>query len=195
MTVAFVLGNGQSRASVDLVQLKQLGPIYGCNGLYRDFEPDYLVATDKPIAETIQNSGYSKTHKFYTRKPIAGLGALPVPKKYHSNSSGPIATALAALDGHNTIYMLGFDMGPTVNQKFNNVYAGTDFYKRPDAAPTYTGNWVKQLCTIAQDFPQMAFIRVCGTTTADIRELKHFNNLVHIPVQMFLERVATGLDL
>jgi hypothetical protein len=153
------------------------------------------VATDKPIAETIQNSGYSKTHKFYTRKPIAGLGALPVPKKYHSNSSGPIATALAALDGHNTIYMLGFDMGPTVNQKFNNVYAGTDFYKRPDAAPTYTGNWVKQLCTIAQDFPQMAFVRVCGTTTADIRELKHFNNLVHIPVQMFLERVATGLDL
>ena len=195
MTRAFVCGNGISRQAVDLTQLRPLGKIYGCNGLYRDFEPDCLVATDKPIAEQIQNSGYSKTHRFYTRKPIAGLGALPVPKKYHSNSSGPIATALAALDGHNTIYMLGFDMGPTVNQKFNNVYAGTDFYKRPDAAPTYTGNWVKQLCTIAQDFPQMAFVRVCGTTTADIRELKHFNNLVHIPVQMFLERVATGLDL
>jgi hypothetical protein len=195
MTRAFVCGNGISRQAVDLNQLRPLGKIYGCNGLYRDFEPDCLIATDRPIAEQIQNSGYSQTHKFYTRKPIHGLGALPVPKKYHSNSSGPIATALAALDGHKTIYMLGFDMGPTVNQKFNNVYAGTDFYKRPDAAPTYTGNWVKQLCTIAQDFPQMAFVRVCGTTTADIRELKLFNNLVHIPVQMFLERVATGLDL
>jgi len=195
MTRAFVCGNGISRQAVDLNQLRSLGKIYGCNGLYRDFEPDCLTATDRPIAEAIQNSGYSKNHRFYTRKPISGLGALPVPKKYHSNSSGPIATALAALDGCKTIYMLGFDMGPTANQKFNNVYAGTDFYKRPDAAPTYTGNWVKQLCAISQDFPQTNFIRVCGQTTADIQELKYLNNLVHIPVQMFLERVNTGQEL
>lgn len=195
MTRAFVCGNGISRQAVDLNQLRSLGKIYGCNGLYRDFEPDCLTATDRPIAEAIQNSGYSKNHRFYTRKPISGLGALPVPKKYHSNSSGPIATALAALDGCKTIYMLGFDMGPTANQKFNNVYAGTDFYKRPDAAPTYTGNWVKQLCAISQDFPQTNFIRVCGQTTADIRELKYLNNLVHIPVQMFLDRVTTGQEL
>ena len=195
MTRAFVCGNGISRQAVDLNQLRSLGKIYGCNGLYRDFEPDCLVATDKPIAETIQNSGYSAAHRFHTRKPIQGLGGLPVPKKYHSNSSGPIATALAALDGHQTVYLLGFDMGPTVNQKFNNVYAGTDFYKKSDAAPTYTGNWVKQLCTIAQDFPQTTFVRVCGTTTADIRELKVFTNLLHIPVQMFQDRVNTGLDL
>ena len=195
MTRAFVLGNGISRQAVDLNQLQPLGKIYGCNGLYRDFEPDCLVATDKPIAESIQNSGYSKAHRFHTRKPIHGLGALPVPKKYHGNSSGPIATALAAIDGHTTIYLLGFDMGPTVNAKFNNVYAGTDFYKKPDAAPTYTGNWVKQFCTIAQDFPQTTFVRVCGTTTADIRELKFFNNFLHIPVQMFQDRMATGQDL
>lgn len=195
MTRAFVCGNGISRQAVDLTQLRLLGKIYGCNGLYRDFEPDCLVATDKPIAETIQKSGYSARHRFHTRKPIHSLGALPVPKKYHSNSSGPIATALAALDGHKTIYLLGFDMGPTVNLKFNNVYAGTDFYKRLDAAPTYTGNWVKQLCTIAQDFPQTTFVRVCGTVTADIRELKVFNNFLHIPMQMFLDRIATGHDL
>ena len=195
MTRAFVCGNGISRQAVDLNQLRPLGKIYGCNGLYRDFEPDCLVATDKPIAEAIQHSGYSKAHRFHTRKPIHGLGALPVPKKYHGNSSGPIATALAAIDGHTTIYLLGFDMGPTVNAKFNNVYAGTDFYKKPDAAPTYTGNWVKQFCTIAQDFPQTTFVRVCGTTTADIRELKMFDNLLHIPVQMFQDRVSTGQDL
>jgi len=195
MTRAFVCGNGISRQAIDLNQLRPLGKIYGCNGLYRDFEPDYLVATDRPISETIQNSGYSASHKFYTRKPINGLGALPVPKKYHSNSSGPIATALAAINGNQIVYMLGFDMGPTVNQRFNNMYAGTDFYKKVDAAPTYTGNWVKQLVAIAKDFPQTTFVRVCGATTADIRELKTLNNLQHIPVQTFLDRVATGLDL
>jgi len=195
MTRAFVLGNGISRQAVDLTQLQSLGKIYGCNALYRDFEPDCLVATDRPIAETIQNSGYSIRHKFYTRKPLHGLGALPVPKKYHGNSSGPIAVALAALNGNQTVYMLGFDMGPTENQRFNNVYAGTDFYKKHDAAPTYTGNWVRQLCAIAQDFPQTNFVRVCGATTADIKELKVFSNLLHIPLQMFLDRVVTGQDL
>ena len=195
MTRAFVCGNGISRQSVDLNQLQPLGKIYGCNGLYRDFEPDCLVATDKPIAEAIQHSGYSTTHRFHTRKPIHELGALPVPKKYYGNSSGPIATALAALDGHQIVYLLGFDLGPTIDSRFNNVYAGTDFYKSLDAVPTYTGNWVKQLCTIAQDFPQSTFIRVCGVATADIKELKVFDNLLHIPMQMFRDRVTTGQDL
>ena len=195
MTRAFVCGNGISRQSVDLNQLQPLGKIYGCNGLYRDFEPDCLVATDKPIAEAIQHSGYSTTHRFHTRKPIHELGALPVPKKYYGNSSGPIATALAALDGHQTVYLLGFDLGPPIDSKFNNVYAGTDFYKSLDAVPTYTGNWVKQLCTIAQDFPQSTFIRVCDVATADIKELKVFDNLLHIPMQMFRDRVTTGQDL
>ena len=71
MTIAFVLGNGQSRSSVDLVQLQQLGPVYGCNGLYRDWQPDCLVATDRPIAEAIQRSGYSKKKQILHKKTLA----------------------------------------------------------------------------------------------------------------------------
>jgi hypothetical protein len=195
MTQAFVCGNGISRQEIDLNQLRPLGKIYGCNGLYRDFEPDCLVATDRPISEAIQNSGYSNSHRFHTRRPMPNSGARPVPKQYHGNSSGPIATALAALDGHETVYLLGFDMGPKENSKFNNIYAGTDFYKAVNAAPTYTGNWVKQLVAIAKDFPQTTFVRVCGATTADIRELKTLNNLQHMPVQTFLDQVITGHNL
>ena len=69
MSVAFVLGNGQSRSVIDLTRIKPLGPIYGCNGLYRDFEPDCLVATDRPIAEHIQRSGYSKKIDFTLADP------------------------------------------------------------------------------------------------------------------------------
>ena len=195
MTRAFVCGNGISRQAVDLTYLKTLGVIYGCNAMYRDFEPDCLVATDRPIAEQIQMSGYSKTHRFHTRRPLEKLGAKPVPKKYHGNSSGPIATALAALDGHQTIYLLGFDLGPNQDMRFNNLYAGTEFYKSVGSSPTYTGNWVNQLRTIAQDFPQMTFVRVCGSTTADIKELKIISNLHHISMEMFLNRVNTGQDL
>ena len=43
MTAAFVLGNGVSRQSVDLNQLKPLGTTYGCNAIYREFVPDVLI--------------------------------------------------------------------------------------------------------------------------------------------------------
>lgn len=188
MTMAFVLGNGVSRQSLDLNQLRQHGPIYGCNALYREFVPDVLVATDRPIAQRIQESGYSLRNRFYTRRPISGSGAQIVPRKYYGNSSGPIACALAALDGNKKIYLLGFDMGPDQNQQFNNVYAGTEFYKPQGALPTFTGNWVKQLTQLAQDFEQVEFVRVCGATTAEIPELKTKFNFAHLPLEQFVQK-------
>ena len=44
--IAFVIGNGTSREPIALPSLKPFGKIYGCNAVYRDFIPDYLVAVD-----------------------------------------------------------------------------------------------------------------------------------------------------
>jgi hypothetical protein len=195
MTVAFVLGNGVSRAGLPLEQIQKLGKIYGCNALYREFVPDVLVACDRPIATQIQETGYSAQHRFYTRKPIAGLGALSLPSQYYGFSSGPNAAGLAALANHARIYLLGFDMGPTSNNQFNNVYAGTEFYKSPDAKPTFTGNWVKQLTTIAKDFPLQEFVRVCGPTTAPLPELEKLINVQHEDLATFVMRINNQKDL
>ncbi len=70
MGPAFVLGNGISRQQIDLNLLKTLGRVYGCNAIYREFEPDVLISTDLPISERIQHEGYSRTHVHYTRKPL-----------------------------------------------------------------------------------------------------------------------------
>jgi hypothetical protein len=195
MTVAFVLGNGTSRQILDLEQLSTLAPIYGCNALYREFEPAVLVSTDAPISKHIQESGYSKTHVHYTRKPLPDLGARRVPQPYYGFSSGPIAAAIAAQDHHRTVYLIGFDMGPTQTGHFNNVYADTEFYKRSSAAPTYTGNWVRQLCTVSKDFPKTQFVRVKGTTTADIPELINLKNMLQLPMADFLDRINNTKDL
>ena len=189
MSAAFVLGNGVSRLSVDLNQLKTLGRIYGCNALYREFVPDVLVSTDKGIAHTIQNSGYAEKHRMYTRKPLPGLGARSVPQNYFGFSSGPIAVGLAALDRHLAVYLIGFDMGPTASNRFNNVYADTEFYKKSSANPTFTGNWVRQLKTIAQEHRITRFVRVEGETTAQIPELLGIPNMSHMPIQDFLNRI------
>ena len=192
MTAAFVLGNGISRQSLDLNQLKTLGTTYGCNAIFREFEPDVLISTDTPISEHIQNQGYSQTHIHYTRKPFPNSGARHIAQKYFGYSSGPVAVSQAALDGAVAIYLVGFDMGPSQNGRFNNIYADTEFYKKSSANPTFTGNWVNQLKTITKDFPKTSFFRVTGDTTAEIRDLLGVANLTHITMTEFQKRLATN---
>ena len=192
---AFVLGNGVSRSSIDVDQLLKLGMVYGCNGLYRTHTPTVLVSTDRPISTAIQESGYSARNRFYTRRPVPGSGAQMVPQKYRGFSSGPIAVSIACEDLNRRIYLLGFDMGPTVVGRFNNVYAGTEFYKPADANPTFTGNWIRQLSTVIRDFPSVEFVRVAGDTTADIGDFRTLSNLKNMPIADFAARINTPKDL
>ena len=195
MSRAFVLGNGISRKNISLTTLGQCGMIYGCNALYREHTPDVLISTDRPRAEHIQRSGYSAAHRFYTRRPLPGLGAQVVPKPYFGYSSGPIAVSLAALDQNQIIYLVGFDMGPTATKTINNVYAGTEFYKPATAAPTFTGNWLRQLVRIMHDFRATQFVRVAGVTTARLAELESVPNLAHLDLVTFVDRINNKKDL
>lgn len=86
-------------------------------------------------------------------------------------------------------------MGPTESNTINNIYAGTEFYKRVDAPPTFTGNWIKQLCRIAKDHPSVQFLRVQGTTTATIPELNALPNFTHVDLSTFLDRINNKKDL
>ena len=192
---AFVIGNGISRKGIDIPTLKEHGAIYGCNALYREFAPDVLVATDSPIASAIQESGYALKHRFYTRKPIGGKGAQKLPPETHGFSSGPNAVALAVLDNHKEIYLVGFDMGPKEGNQFNNIYADTEFYKTSKHPPTFSGNWIKQMVQIMQKAPRTQFYRVCGPTTARIANLETVNNLQHLDLAIFLDRINNKKDL
>ena len=193
---AFVLGNGVSRAQIDVDDLMRLGPVYGCNALYRSHTVTALVATDRPIADVIQASGYSLQHRFYTRRPQPGTGAQAVPRQYFGFSSGPIALALAAAENSGAaVYMLGFDMGPNQQGRFNNVFADTEHYKKSQAGPTFTGNWLRQIITVMRDHPRCQFRRVHGATTADITEFASVTNLERVDIAEFLQRINTAKDL
>jgi hypothetical protein len=184
MTTAFVLGNGRSRQAIDPEQLRRHGPIYACNAIYREFAPDVLVATDRPIAMTIQNSGYALKHRFHTRRPEPESGALHLHKPYMGFSSGPNAVGLACRDGYETIYMLGFDLG-TTNGEFNNVFADTEFYKKSTDPPTFAGNWMRQILQICNDHPGKQFIRVMGKESAHAPMLADARNLKILEISDF----------
>jgi hypothetical protein len=118
-----------------------------------------------------------------------------VPAPYFGYSSGPIAAGLAAIDGHQKIYLIGFDLGPSPANTINNLYAGTEFYKPVSARPTYTGNWVKQLIKIASDHKFVQFVRVVGATTAEVAEFAAVKNFTHVDLLTFVDRINNTKDL
>lgn len=192
---AFVLGNGVSRRPIDIDLLKSLGDVYACNAVYRTHAVTALVATDRPIATEIQAAGYARDNRFYTRRPEPKSGALRVPQEYFGYSSGPIAAALACLDRHVRLYLLGFDLGANEQGRFNNVFADTEHYKALGSAATFAGNWIKQLVRISQDFPGVQFMRVHGSTTADIPDFAPLANWQKLNMAQFVERINTAKDL
>lgn len=184
MTSAMVLGNGRSRLEFDLDICKSKTKIYGCNALYREFTPDVLVATDNPIATVIQETGYALNNRFYTRDLAAKKGACAIPSKWKGWSSGPIAAALACADGHQQIFLVGFDLGG-IGGKFNNVYADTNFYKKSQDKETYSGNWIHQFTKLSREYPTKNFIRIVGETTLMSHQLEMLDNFGHRPIDWF----------
>lgn len=185
---AFVLGNGVSRKGINLYHLEKHGNIYGCNALYREFKPTVLVATDPGISRAIQESGYAQTNRFYTRRPHAGTGAIPLDPNYKGMSSGPNALNIACKDGHKQIYLVGFDFG-SVGGLFNNVYADTEFYKKSSDKPTFGGNWMNQIKQIIRENPNIRFVRVVSGHSQELTlSQKEYPNYAELPVDDFVNQ-------
>lgn len=131
---ALVIGNGKSRLHFDLNQLQQHFTTYGCNALYRDFIPDYLISMDFAMVHEILESKVHYKCKFYTQydqKAVhrAKLGEpinWAIQDKWIGDS-GTGALRLACMNKHSNIYMIGFDY-TNDNKYTDNVYAGTKNY-------------------------------------------------------------------
>ena len=183
---AFVLGNGTSRKSIDLNQLKKHGTVYGCNALYREFEPDYLVAVDTKMILEINKSKYQHNHEVWTNPNRAynamnGFNFFQPSKGW---SSGPTALHLASTHAATQIYILGFDY-QGIDDKINNIYADTPNYKKSHERATYHGNWLKQTCITCQKFSEKRYIRVLGGNAFIPKEFSKIDNLSHITIEEF----------
>jgi hypothetical protein len=187
----FVLGNGTSRKGIDLAKLQEFGKVYGCNALYREFDPDYLVAVDVKMILEIDKHKYqmrnpnvwTNPNKSYRR--IEGLNYFKPSKGW---SSGP--TALHLSTEHNPtydkIFILGFDYkGLEQGKLINNLYAGTPNYKKVTDSATYYGNWLKQTATVIKNNPLITFHRVITPDNFMPPELNKFSNFMNIYIEDF----------
>ena len=192
--IAFIVGNGTSRSNIDLNILKKYGKIYGCNALYRDFDPDFLIAVDTKMVIEINKAKYQHKCSVWTN-PNKAYNAMTGFNFFNPSkgwSSGPTALWKASGDGFEEIYILGFDyQGVGDNkEKVNNVYTGTFNYKKSHERATYFGNWLKQTNITIQKNPKIRYIRVLEEKGFIPKELSKLPNLRHISVEDFKKSFA-----
>lgn len=204
---AVVIGNGVSRKDFDLrlfldhrdvaawgevgawkpaINPKKFNT-YGCNAIYRNYRPDFVIAVGEDMIQEMANSNYCDDNPVYSN-----AWALPLyPGKFNyipqdpGYNAGAIAAYLAAFDGHKKVFMLGFDGIDSIGDNYN-IYAGT---------PGYPGNhviisenfWVNSLNEIMQLYSDVEFVRV--TPTANFRTpepWKYLSNFRTVDFRQFV---------
>jgi len=162
-----VIGNGQSRKSIDLSKLSH--ETIGCNAVIRDNPVDHLVCVDKRmVIEGIKNHS-CKFGKLYTRRDWCSsfnwnVNAVPdLPYKENQRwddpfhwGSGPYAVLLAAELSHK-VEMVGFDLWST-NKFVNNCYKDTENYDPSTKRAVDPRYWIHQISKVFECFPQTKFI-------------------------------------
>ena len=171
----FVLGNGKTRKQVDPVHLKSAGHLYVCNRAAEDMSYDVCVAVDKEISLELQHKG----HTVYTRSNALLTEHAVQIQKNAGWSSGPVATTIAAMNGHAYIFLIGMDLISDTKQ-LNNIYADTKHYKTSDSAATPHSNWVSQMDAIVTEYSSQRFIHVnplCVYTPEQWTRHKNFQTM------------------
>ncbi len=194
---AIVIGNGINRLGFNLQEFKKPSGLlgartvqtYGCNALYRDFTPDFLVALgNNGIVDEIADCGYTNEHIVYS----SAIHLLEFPGKFYLipydvyADAGTTAAYIAAFDEHKKIYLLGFDgQEPDWN---NNVYAGTAGYDPKDLHIDHH-EWINNRKQLFDVYNDVDWVWVTPKGTNLIPEpLKHCLNFRQIDFrQLILE--------
>lgn len=182
-TQAVAIGNGESRLKFDLSHIaRHRGGLfaadklqsYGCNYLYREFTPDFLVVTDADKVEKIAQSGYCDNHIVYTNAQYV----VDYPGKFYLTPQNPafdagsLAVYLACFDGHSKIFLLGYD----------------GYTDEPEDA-----FWVKTLSQVIATYPETEFVRVMPTAKyACSAALQRNANFRQIDINEFVREADIG---
>jgi len=206
-SIAFVLGNGESRKGIDINDLKEKGTVFACNGVYRTHRPHFLIAVDPKmiheIAETdymLHNKVWSNFNAQYNKNPKI-LDHCNWFRPSLGWSSGPTALRLACEQGFKDIYILGFDYQGHPEEKnkaryrFNNVFKDTRNYKKSQDEATFYGNWMNQTKRCLQDFKDVRFHRVIPKGWFKPKDLDWIENIDHPTTEDFLTKFELKIKI
>lgn len=175
VAVSVVIGNGESRKSIDFAFKKSI-PFFGCNAIHRDLFVDVLVCVDhRMILESVEAVAANRTliyvrpewyHTFRKLKKFSNIRELPElpfalvhradqPRNW---GSGSYALLIAASIS-DTVYIIGFDLY-SCSARINNVYKSTANYASASAPAIDPGYWIYQSNKIFVKYQLTSFVLV-----------------------------------
>lgn len=168
--IAHVIGNSKRRLWLDLNLLKgqtggkkvrSVGQTYGCNLLYKDFNPTFLVCTNKNICDELANQRYGDDNIVFSnvKNILQHPGHFHLYPQLYSASAGNLALTLACADGHKTVYMIGMD---TYSQPDDNVY--TEDYGLADVQGA-NNKFISENCKTFLTYSDVQFYYVSDKAT------------------------------
>ena len=158
-TTAFVVGNGESRSGYELEQLRDHGPIFGCNALYRDFEPDVLTVLDHGMMTEVKQAYGGKLARFDKKGKLAifdeQIQEFKVPRGGWYTGIAALWFASNLCPKLRRVFMIGFDL---YDSRENNIYKGTLNYERMGINNGIQNESFKNF--VFEPFPKIKYYRV-----------------------------------
>ena len=202
--VCFIIANGESRRGFDINQLKDKGYVIGMNVLpiRENIWPHALISVDIATVNYIcANDVPDKLEMWtYPRGKITDTRLKRIEKDW-GWSSGPTATRIALeYKKFQTIYILGMDFfgltdGGKVGsekdgKKLNNMYKGTERYRKANSDRTYFGNWLNQMITNVSNHPGVNFYHVVLDNQKSPHKIAQKSNWIDITYSVFTEHLS-----
>ena len=188
---AICLGNGPSRQEYPAWKFghnnkrkiaRYYNVVYGCNGIFREWLPDFLVVTHQLLATQIPREFVESV---YAPQEImrrhSGMNLLPGCQRLDAGSA---AAYLAAFHGAKRVFLYGYD-GQQDPGKNNNMYAGTEYYPA-DTESVNDNSWVKNLTNVIETFQDVEFIRVTTKIDDSYRLLQKLSNYKIVNFRKFV---------
>ena len=178
---AVVIGNGESRRSIDIQSLTGKILLVGCNALHRDAVVNHLICCDdRMVREAVENPNTASTfihvrehsyqwfRKVQKRKNIILLPSIP--EQEHNRidqprnwGSGTYALLVASQQiDIKEIYLLGFDLYGN-DRLVNNLYKNTNNYSSGGSHAIDPSYWIWQTAKVFRLFPNIKYTVVNHT--------------------------------
>lgn len=160
---ACIIGNGASRQNLNLEDFRSIGTIFGCNALYREFEPDYLIAIDDKMIEEIKQSYthlnrciFPPEEERYEPPGVYGITSGRTPR----SNAGMVAMQQAIQMGFTELHCFGFDfLVVNDNDATSNLYEGTNGYElETKTTLPDTRNRMRFLAWLIENNPNVNFV-------------------------------------
>ena len=169
----FLIGNGSSRAGFDLRRLNGRGMTVGCNYVFKDYDPDYIVAIDEYIVDELKDwlrEGHDHKWKFIARVYLDGrfwwlcadqekVVQFACINHRLNQDSGILGAYFLANTMHaRRVYLLGVDFYRPVESGAKDVYS-EGIPEKPKIELAWN--------TLIADHPATEFIRVGDIADSD----------------------------